>query len=81
MQDVLQAGYLLQGVGQDEPFLQGHVHIASHVEICLYELQPGGEVICRGVEVAEPTDLLSQPPVVKVFDVANKDGEVITGAQ
>ena len=66
----------MRGTGEDQSLLGHGTGVACHVELFVQDFDSRGEFGGFLIELAEASDLPSQPPVVKVADVALKMYEV-----
>ena len=76
LREVFKSGRLLGGVGEDQSFLGHGASVACRVEFFMQDFNSCGELGSFLIELAEASDLPSQPPVVKVADVALEVYEV-----
>ena len=79
LQEVLELSHLLRCSGKDESLLGHGLGIVGCIELFVQDLNLQGEVGGFLVELAKMGDLPSQPPVVKVFDLALQMCKVIAG--
>ena len=69
-------GRLLGGAGKDQSLLRHGAGIAGCIEFFMQDLNSCGEFGGFLIKLAEASNLSSQPPVVKVADVALEVDEV-----
>ena len=68
------------GAGEDQSFLRHGAGVAGCIEFFMQDFDSRGELGGFLIELAEASDLPSQPPVVKVADVALEVYEVAAGS-
>ena len=69
-------GRLSGGAGEDQSLLRHGAGVACRVEFFMQDFDSRGEFCGFLIELAEASDLPSQPPVVKVADVTLEVYEV-----
>ena len=79
LREVFEPGRLLGGVGEDQSLLGHGASVACCVEFFMQDFDSRGELGGFLIELAEASDLPSQPPVVKVADVTLEVYEVAAG--
>ena len=77
--EVFESGRLLRRMGKDQSFLQHGLGIAGCIKLFMQDINSCSELGGFLIELAEAGDLPSQPPVVKVTDVALQVHEVTGG--
>jgi hypothetical protein len=80
-QEVLELSSLLRCSGEDELLLGHGLGIMGGIELFVLDFNSQGELCSFGIELAETGDLPSQPPVVKVFNLALQVDKVTTGSE
>ena len=80
LQEVFEPGCLLGGAGEDQSLLGHGASVACGVEFFMQDFNSRGELGGFLIELAEASDLPSQPPVVKVADVALEVYKVAAGS-
>ena len=79
LREVLKPGRLLGGAGEDQSLFCHGAGVAGCLEFFMQDFDSRGEFGGFLVELTEVSDLPSQPPVVKVADVALEVHEVTGG--
>ena len=80
LREVFEPGCLLGGAGEDQSFLGHGASVACCVKFFMQDFDSRGELSGFLIELAEASDLPSQPPVIKVTDVALEVYEVTAGS-
>ena len=80
LQEVFESGRLLGGAGEDQSLLRHGASIACCIEFFVQDFNLCGKLGGFLIELAEASDLPSQPPVVKVADVVLEVYEVAAGS-
>ena len=76
LREVFESGHLLGGAGKDQSLLRHGAGVAGCIKFFVQDLDSCGKFGGFLIELAEASDLPSQPPVVKVADVALEVDEV-----
>ena len=66
----------MRGAGEDQSLLRHGASVACHIEFFMQDFNSCGKLGGFLIELVEASDLPSQPPVVKVADVALEVYEV-----
>ena len=78
--EVFELGHLLGGAGEDQSLLRHGAGIVGCIEFFMQDFDLCGELGSFLIELAEASNLSSQPPVVKVADVTLEVYEVAAGS-
>ena len=79
LQEVFKPGRLLGGAGEDQLLLGHGASVMGCIEFFMQDFNSRSELGGFLIKLAEASDLPSQPPVVKVADVALEVYEVTAG--
>ena len=79
LQELFESGHLLGHAGEDQLLLRHVSGIASRIKLFMQDINLHSKLGSFLVEFVEAGDLPSQPPVVKVADVALQVHEVTAG--
>ena len=79
LKEVLEPDGLLRCPSEDKPLLGHGLGIVGQIELFIQDFNLKGELCSFLVEFTEAGDLPSQPPVIKVSDLALQVDEVATG--
>jgi hypothetical protein len=80
LREVFEPGRLLGGVGEDQSLLRHGAGVMGCIKLFMQDFNSRSELGGFLIELAEASDLPSQPPVVKVADVALEVYEVAAGS-